>query len=63
MASYTNNSNEQAINFTKPDGTTVSIKPGETVDVELDANDPQVVAQLNFGNLSAADKKQQSHNQ
>ena len=58
MASYTNNSNEQAINFTKADGTTVSIKPGETVDVELDANDPQVVAQLNFGNLSAADKKQ-----
>ena len=63
MASYTNNSREQSINFTKPDGTTVSIGPGETVDVELDPNDPQVVAQLNFGNLSAADKKQQSHNQ
>ena len=62
MASYTNSSNEQAINFTKPDGTTVSIKPGETVDVDLDANDPQVVAQLNFGNLSAADNKQ-SRNQ
>ena len=62
MASYTNSSNEQAINFTKPDGTTVSIKPGETVDVDLDPNDPQVVAQLNFGNLSAADNKQ-SRNQ
>ena len=62
MASYTNNSNEQAINFTKPDGTTVSIKPGETVDIELDTNDPQVKAQLEFGNLSAADNKQ-SRNQ
>ena len=61
MASYTNSSNEQAINFTKADGTTVSIGPGETAEVDIDPNDPQVVAQLTFGNLSAADKKQSQH--
>ena len=63
MASYTNNGNEQAINFTKPDGSTVSIKPGETAELDIDPTDPQVKAQLEFGNLSAADKKQQSQNQ
>ena len=57
MASYTNNGG-QTINITKPDGTTVSIQPGETAELDIDANDPQVVAQLNFGSLSAADKKQ-----
>jgi hypothetical protein len=62
MASYTNNSREQSINFTKPDGTTVSIGPGETADLDIDPNDPQVKAQLEFGNLQAADKKQ-SQNQ
>ena len=63
MASYTNNSHEQSINFTKPDGTTVSIGPGETAELDIDPNDPQVKAQLEFGNLQAADKKQQSQNQ
>ena len=62
MASYTNNSREQSINFTKPDGTTVSIGPGETAELDIDPNDPQVKAQLEFGNLQAADKKQ-SQNQ
>jgi len=62
MASYTNNSREQSINFTKPDGSTVSIGPGETAELDIDPNDPQVKAQLEFGNLAAADKKQ-SQNQ
>lgn len=56
----TNTSRDQAVNFTKPDGSTVSIKAGETADLDLDVNDPQVVAQMNFGSLVEADKSSSS---
>lgn len=57
MASYVNTSRDQTIDFTKPDGTTVSVAPGETVSLDIDANDPQVRAQLEFGSLRQAEKK------
>jgi hypothetical protein len=57
----TNTSRDQTLNFTNPDGSTVSIKPGESAD--LDDSNPQVRAQLDFGSLAADEGQKKGQSQ